>query len=94
MAAFRQLGLLVAREYGVYRMFVIYSLGGVIGFLVSYLASVAMDRWRFRVGMQPGRRLALLRQEPRRRVWANDLQADRRLGYFSFHLRPSCADDQ
>ena len=41
MAAFRQLGLLVAREYGAYRMFVIYSLGGVIGFLVSYLASVA-----------------------------------------------------
>ena len=40
MAAFRQLGLLVAREYGVYRMFVIYSLGGVVGFLVSYLASV------------------------------------------------------
>jgi rhomboid protease GluP len=42
MAAFRQLGLLVAREYGVYRMFVIYSLGGVIGFLVSYLASVPL----------------------------------------------------
>ena len=41
MAAFRQLGLLVAREYGVYRMFIIYALGGVIGFLVSYLASVA-----------------------------------------------------
>ncbi len=40
MAAFRQLGLLVAREYGVYRMFIIYALGGVIGFLVSYLASV------------------------------------------------------
>ncbi|MGD9046320.1 MAG: rhomboid family intramembrane serine protease [Desulfobacterales bacterium] len=40
MAAFRQLGLLVAREYGVYRMFTIYALGGVIGFLVSYLASV------------------------------------------------------
>ena len=41
MAAFRQLGLLVAREYGVYRMFVIYILGGVIGFFVSYLASVS-----------------------------------------------------
>ncbi|MGD1971816.1 MAG: rhomboid family intramembrane serine protease, partial [Desulfobacterales bacterium] len=41
MAAFRQLGLLVAREYGVYRMFMIYSLGGVIGFLVSYLAGVS-----------------------------------------------------
>ncbi len=40
MAAFRQLGLLVAREYGVYRMFIIYTLGGVIGFFISYLASV------------------------------------------------------
>ena len=41
MAAFRQLGLLVAREYGVYRMFIIYTLGGVVGFIVSYLASVS-----------------------------------------------------
>ncbi len=40
MAALRQLGLLVAREYGVYRMFIIYTLGGVIGFVVSYIASV------------------------------------------------------
>ena len=40
MFAFRQLGLLVAREYGVYRMFIIYTLGGIIGFMVSYLASV------------------------------------------------------
>jgi rhomboid protease GluP len=40
MAAFRQLGLLVAREYGVHRMFIIYTLGGVIGFFISYLASV------------------------------------------------------
>ncbi len=41
MVAMRQLGLLVAREYGVYRMFIIYTLGGVIGFFVSYLASVS-----------------------------------------------------
>jgi membrane associated rhomboid family serine protease len=40
MWAFRQLGLLVAREYGVHRMFIIYTLGGVIGFFISYLASV------------------------------------------------------
>jgi len=40
MAAFRQLGLLVSREYGVYRMFIIYTLGGVIGYFISYLASV------------------------------------------------------
>ena len=40
MMALRQLGLLVAREYGVYRMFIIYTLGGVFGFFVSYLASV------------------------------------------------------
>jgi rhomboid protease GluP len=41
MVAFRQLGLLVAREYGVYRMFIIYTLGGIIGFFVSYLAAVS-----------------------------------------------------
>jgi rhomboid protease GluP len=40
MAAFRQLGLLVAREYGAYRMFIIYTVGGVIGFFISYLAAV------------------------------------------------------
>jgi rhomboid protease GluP len=40
MAAFRQLGLLVAREYGVYRMFIIYTVGGAAGFVVSYLAAV------------------------------------------------------
>ena len=40
MAAFRQLGLLVSREYGVHRMFIIYTLGGVIGYFISYLAAV------------------------------------------------------
>jgi rhomboid protease GluP len=40
MAAFRQLGLLVSREYGAYRMFIIYTVGGVIGFFISYLAAV------------------------------------------------------
>ncbi len=41
MAAFRQLGLLVIREYGVWRMIIIYTLGGIAGFFVSYLAGVA-----------------------------------------------------
>jgi len=41
MWAFHQLGLLVAREYGAYRMFIIYTLGGIIGYFVSYLASVS-----------------------------------------------------
>ncbi len=40
MVAFRQLGLLVAREFGVYRMFIIYTLGGVMGFGVSVIAAV------------------------------------------------------
>ena len=40
MVAFWQLGLLAAREYGPYRMFIIYTLGGVAGFFVSYLAGV------------------------------------------------------
>ncbi len=40
MIAFRQLAPLVAREYGVYRMFIIYTLSGIIGFKISYLAGV------------------------------------------------------
>ena len=40
MFAFRQIALLVSREYGVYRMFIIYALSGIIGFRISYLAGV------------------------------------------------------
>jgi rhomboid protease GluP len=40
MVAFRQLGSFVLQEYGVYRMVIFYTLGGVIGFLVSYVAGV------------------------------------------------------
>ena len=42
MAALRQLGSVVNREFGVYRMFVIYTVGGIIGFLISYLAGVPL----------------------------------------------------
>ena len=41
MAALRQLAVVTNREFGVYRMFAIYTLSGVIGFWVSYLAGVA-----------------------------------------------------
>ena len=40
MAAFNQLGKLVVREFGVSRMFIIYTVGGVAGFLASYLAGI------------------------------------------------------
>jgi len=40
MIALRQLGPLVLQEYGNYRMFIIYTLSGVAGFFVSYLAGV------------------------------------------------------
>ena len=40
MIALKQLGPLVLYEYGTYRMFIIYTLSGVFGFLVSYLAGV------------------------------------------------------
>ena len=40
MLALRQLGSLVLEEYGGYRMVILYTLGGVIGFWVSYLAGV------------------------------------------------------
>jgi len=41
MIALKQLAPLVAMEYGNYRMFIIYSLSGVIGYLVSCLAGVS-----------------------------------------------------
>jgi len=42
MLAFRQLASVVREEYGVNRMFAIYALGGVAGFLVSVLAGVRL----------------------------------------------------
>jgi rhomboid protease GluP len=42
MAAFRQLSAVVIREFGIRRMFAIYTLGGVAGFGVSYLAGVGL----------------------------------------------------
>ena len=41
MLAFNQLAPLVNREYGTYRMIVIYTVAGIIGFLVSYMAGVS-----------------------------------------------------
>lgn len=40
LMALRQLAPWVSTEYGVSRMFIIYTLGGVFGFLVSYVAGV------------------------------------------------------
>jgi rhomboid protease GluP len=40
MAAFNQLATVVNREFGVYRMFAIYTLSGIFGFWISYLAGV------------------------------------------------------
>ncbi|MBU0479890.1 MAG: rhomboid family intramembrane serine protease [Proteobacteria bacterium] len=40
MIALHQLGPLVAREFGTHRMFAIYTLGGVLGFFVSFLAGI------------------------------------------------------
>jgi len=40
MIALRQIGSLVVEEYGVYRTYILYTGGGVAGFLVSYLAGI------------------------------------------------------
>ncbi len=40
LIALRQIGPLVVQEYGLARMFSIYTLGGIGGFLLSYLAGV------------------------------------------------------
>ena len=45
MMALRQLGPIAAREFGTHRMFTIYTVGGIIGFFISYLAGV-----RFTIG--------------------------------------------
>lgn len=45
MIALRQIGPLIVQEYGAYRTFIIYTLGGVFGFWVSYMAGV-----RFTIG--------------------------------------------
>ena len=42
MLALKQLGPLVIEEYGTYRMFIIYTLGGIFGFLVSYLVGIPL----------------------------------------------------
>lgn len=41
MIALRQLGPLVIQEYGVYRMLAIYTLGGVGGYILSFLAGIS-----------------------------------------------------
>ncbi len=40
MVALRQLASIVSREFGFYRMFTIYTLGGVFGYWISYLFGV------------------------------------------------------
>jgi rhomboid protease GluP len=42
MAAFKQLSNVADREYGCSRMFIIYTLGGLCGFIVSYLAGISL----------------------------------------------------
>jgi rhomboid protease GluP len=42
MAAFKQLSHVAAREYGCSRTFIIYTLGGLCGFIVSYLAGISL----------------------------------------------------
>ncbi|MDX9786551.1 MAG: rhomboid family intramembrane serine protease [Desulfobacterales bacterium] len=42
MMAVRQLAPFIIREFGMHRMFIIYTLGGGIGFLISYMARVRL----------------------------------------------------
>ncbi len=42
MLAMRQLGVFVLNEYGLYRFFTIYTLTGIAGFYLSYLAGVPL----------------------------------------------------
>jgi rhomboid protease GluP len=42
MAAFRQLSMVALREYGTGRMIIIYTVSGIAGFVLSYLAGVRL----------------------------------------------------
>ncbi len=42
MAALKQIAPLINREYGPYRMFAIYTMGGIAGFAASYIAGVSL----------------------------------------------------
>ncbi|MBA4368122.1 MAG: rhomboid family intramembrane serine protease [Desulfobacterium sp.] len=42
MVALKQIAPVVTREYGVYRFLIIYSIGGVIGFYLSYMAGISL----------------------------------------------------
>lgn len=42
MVAFWQLAPLIIREYGMYRLIIIYTLSGVLGYLLSFLAGVTL----------------------------------------------------
>jgi membrane associated rhomboid family serine protease len=42
LMAFRQLAPFVCREYGNYRMFAIYTLSGVLGYWISYMANIPL----------------------------------------------------
>lgn len=42
MIAFKQLSPMIIQEYGTNRMLIIYTVSGVIGFLISYLAGVTL----------------------------------------------------
>jgi rhomboid protease GluP len=42
MFALRYVGYIAVEEYGAYRTFIIYTLGGIVGFLVSYLVGVPL----------------------------------------------------
>ncbi|HSO20132.1 MAG TPA: rhomboid family intramembrane serine protease [Desulfosarcina sp.] len=42
MMALRQIAPLVIREYGTYRMLIVYTLSGILGFTASYMAGVGL----------------------------------------------------
>jgi len=40
MIALRQIGPLILEEYGVYRTFILYTVGGVLGYVISFMAGI------------------------------------------------------
>jgi rhomboid protease GluP len=40
MIALKQIGPLIMQEYGVYRTFIVYTVGGILGYWISYMAGI------------------------------------------------------
>jgi len=90
MIVLRQLGPLVISEYGGNRMLSIYTIGGIVGFILSVLADVRFTIGASALGLRLDGSDDLLWQESWWGIWPSDLSSDWWLGHKYLYLRLSC----